>query len=116
MRKLVLIVFAVVLGVGIGFQVVQATDAPADGLKATNYGKKAPVVFDHSKHGDTSCDTCHHKAAEGKYKCGDCHKLTADKAPKIADAMHKKDTGKCWNCHRAKDAKAKKKCNECHLK
>ncbi len=116
MKKLLLLVAAVSFSLGLGLQAVQAKDAPADGLKVTNYGKKAPVTFDHSKHKDLSCETCHHKASEGEYKCGDCHKASAGDAPKFKDAAHKKGMGKCYDCHRAKGAKKKLKCNDCHKK
>ncbi len=114
MKKLVLFLAAVVFCAGVGLRAA-ATDAPADGLKVTNFGKKGVVTFDHSKHKDSGCETCHHNASEGKYKCGECHKAKAQgDAPSFKDAAHKRNMGKCWSCHRAKDAKKKLKCRDCH--
>lgn len=99
-----------------------AADAPKGPAPVTNFGKKDPVSFDHSKHKkadgkDVACVSCHHNEKDGKYKCSECHKAEAkDKAISLADAMHKKDVGKCWSCHRAEDAKKKMKCNDCHKK
>jgi len=115
MKKLVLIVAAVVFSVGLGLYGAQATDVPADGLKVMDFGKKAAVTFDHSKHKDMDCKDCHHNADDGKYKCGECHKAKAEgKAMSAKDAAHKKNVGKCWSCHRAKGAKNKLKCKDCH--
>ncbi|RMG97357.1 MAG: class III cytochrome c [Candidatus Dadabacteria bacterium] len=116
MKKLVLFAAAAVFSLGLALGAAQATDAPADGLKVTNYGKKPAVTFDHSKHtNQLKCEECHHKAGEGKYKCGECHKAKAEgDKPKLKDAAHKKEVGKCWGCHRAKNAKKKLKCNDCH--
>ena len=115
MKKLVLIVAALVFSVGLGLQAAHAMEAPADGLKVTNFGKKAGVTFDHSKHKDIDCKQCHHNADQGKYKCGECHKAKAQgKVPSFKNAAHKKNMGKCWDCHRAKDAVKKLKCKDCH--
>ncbi len=94
-----------------------AAEAPAQPLTVTNYGKKAPVTFDHAKHAGEgfTCVRCHHNEADGRYKCGECHKPEAEgSAIKIQDAFHGKEVGKCWSCHRAEDAAHKLKCNDCH--
>lgn len=94
-----------------------AADPPAQPVTVTNHGKKAPVVFDHAKHAGEgfACVRCHHNEAEGKYKCGECHKAEAEgAAPKLQDAIHGKEIGKCWSCHRSEEASHKLKCNDCH--
>lgn len=102
------------LGVG---SVLAAAAAPAGPVKVTNFSKKEPVTFDHAKHKDAKCVSCHHNEKDGKYKCGECHKAEDEgKTPKLPDAMHKKDAGKCWSCHRAEEAKNKFKCTDCHKK
>ena len=80
--------------------------------------KMGAVTFDHAKHGDVACVDCHHDEADGKFKCGGCHKAEPEgDIPKIKDAMHKKDSGKCRSCHFGKQATAKKlKCADCHKK
>ena len=116
MRKLVLLFAAAALLAG---GTAWAVDAPAKPVQVTNYGKKDAVTFDHAKHAGEkfTCAQCHHKEAEGKFKCGECHKAEAEGgAPKIQDAFHGKDVGKCWSCHRAENASHKLKCNDCHRK
>jgi hypothetical protein len=107
---------ALVLGVGLGH--AAATEPPAEPVRVTNYGKKAPVTFDHALHGQVDCAQCHHKQGDGEYTCGQCHGETAaDDAPKLKDAMHAKVTGKCYACHFGAEPQAKKlKCAECHVK
>ncbi len=119
MKKIVLFAAACVFSLGLAVGAAQATDAPADGLKVTNYGKKAAVTFDHSKHvKEAKCEQCHHKASEGKYKCGECHKAKADgDTPSMKKAAHNKERT-CWSCHnkRGKTPKKVLKCNQCHKK
>ncbi len=94
-----------------------AAEPPEGPIQVTNFGKKAVVSFDHSKHaGDGfTCESCHHKAGEGKFNCGECHKAEAEgDVPKLQDAAHAKDVGKCWSCHRSDEGVKKLKCNECH--
>jgi hypothetical protein len=115
MRKLIVLAVAALFSVSLGLGVALSAEAPKGPIKVTNFGKKAAVTFDHAKHKDIKCDTCHHMEKEGKYKCGDCHKAEAQgKVIKLMDAAHKKDVGKCWGCHRAADAKNKLKCADCH--
>jgi hypothetical protein len=120
MRKSILYATLVLAGLiltPLGAGSALAANPPDGPVKVTNFGKKNPVTFDHAKHKDLNCVSCHHKEKEGKYKCGECHKAEEQgKTPKLADAMHKKDVGKCWSCHRAEDAKNKFKCNDCHKK
>ena len=111
MRKLLVIAVALLFSAG----AAMAAEAPKGPIKVTNFGKKAPVTFDHAKHKEVKCVSCHHNEKDGKYKCGECHKAEGkDKTLSLADAMHKKDVGKCWSCHRADDAKKKMKCADCH--
>ncbi|MDF1554863.1 MAG: cytochrome c3 family protein [Deferrisomatales bacterium] len=91
-----------------------AKDAPAGPQKVTNYGEKPVATFNHDTHKDQGCATCHHNEGDGKYKCGECHKLEDGDAPKIKDAFHGKDKGTCYACHLLKDAEKKMKCKECH--
>lgn len=114
MKKLVLVAAAMVFSVGLALSAA-AADAPKGPVKVTNFGKKGAPTFDHSKHADVKCEQCHHNAKDGKFKCGECHKLEAEgNTPKIQDAMHGKDKGVCFACHRADDAKKKMKCADCH--
>lgn len=94
-----------------------AADPPAGPVQVTNFGKKAPVTFDHAQHAGkgVTCENCHHNAGDGKFKCGECHKAEAEgSTPKLQDAIHAKDVGKCWSCHRSDEGAKKMKCNECH--
>ncbi len=116
MNKLALAVTlfaAAALSAGLGW----TATPPAEPAPVTNFGKKAPVVFDHGLHAGEgfTCVQCHHNEAEGEYRCGACHKLEAEGGLlKIQDAFHGKDVGKCWSCHRAPDATHQLKCNDCH--
>lgn len=94
-----------------------AAQPPAGPAKVTNFGAKAPVVFDHAKHLEKApdCAACHHNGDKDAYKCGTCHGAEAkDKAPSIKDAMHGKEKGVCYACHLKTDAPNKKKCADCH--
>lgn len=115
MKRTVAILIAIAIPVAASI----AADMPAEPTAVTNYGKKAPVVFDHAKHagGGLECASCHHTADTGQYKCGECHKLeTENGAPPIKEAMHGKGTGVCYTCHLQKEAQNKMKCAECHVK
>ena len=117
MKKLVLIGAAVLFSVSLGLGAAVAKDAPKDVIKIEGFGKKEPVPFDHAKHKDVKCVDCHHNEADGKYKCSECHKAEDEgKAISFKDAAHKNDVGKCWKCHRDKDASHKLKCGDCHKK
>lgn len=115
MKKLIAVAIAVVFMVGAGLSAAVAADAPKGPIKVTNFGGKDAVTFDHAKH-KVDCETCHHNAKEGKFKCGDCHKGEAGKAPAMKDAAHEKEKGKCWGCHNKASANVKKelKCADCH--
>ncbi len=115
-KRLLFILTTALVAAGLAAGAAFAADAPTGPITVTNFGKKAPVQFDHAKHKDLKCAQCHHNEADGKYKCGDCHKLKAGDAPKIKDAFHKKGMGTCYDCHNAKGAKNKMKCNDCHKK
>lgn len=112
MKKFIVLV-AVCLYAAVAF----AVDAPPDGLKATNFGKKDVVTVNHSTHTAQTCVSCHHNEADGNYKCGDCHGAEeANGAPSFKDAAHKKDVGTCWKCHNKKspDVVQAFKCKDCH--
>jgi len=115
MRKLIVLAVALLFSLSLGLGAALSADAPKAPVKVTNFSKKPPVMYDHAKHKDAKCVSCHHNEKDGKYKCGECHKAEDEgKAIKLQDAMHKKDVGKCWSCHRAEDAKNKLKCADCH--
>ena len=113
MKKLILVVTAVMFALSLGLGAAVAKDAPGAPVKVSNFGKKKVVEFDHAKHKDLKCDQCHHKGMD-EPKCGACHKLDDGDAPKIKDAMHGKDKGSCYECHLQKDADKKLKCADCH--
>ncbi|MDW7709151.1 MAG: cytochrome c3 family protein [Deferrisomatales bacterium] len=99
------------------FGLAWAASPPAQPAPVTNFGKKAPVIFDHALHAGEgfTCVQCHHNEAEGEYRCGQCHKLeTEGGVLRIQDAFHGKDVGVCWSCHRAPEGTHKLKCNDCH--
>jgi hypothetical protein len=116
MKKLVLVAASALFALGLCLGSAQAADAPKGPVKVTNYGKKGEVTFDHAKHKDVKCKDCHHNEADGKYKCGECHKKDDGKAPKMEAAAHGKDKGVCFSCHKAEGAKNKLKCADCHAK
>ncbi|MDF1555521.1 MAG: cytochrome c3 family protein [Deferrisomatales bacterium] len=109
---------SLVLTLGTGLGNALATDPPGEPVRVTNYGEKAPVTFDHAKHGEVACVQCHHNQDDGQYKCGQCHgEAATEEAPKLKDAMHEKEDGKCYGCHFGPEPQAKKlKCAECHVK
>ena len=119
MRKLTLAA-ACTAALFLGAAAARAAEPPANPVKVeTAGGKKAPVAFDHKKHAAVKCEACHHTEGNpaGEHRCTKCHKLADDpttKAPKVEAAMHGKDKGKCFACHRAEDAKHKLKCADCH--
>jgi hypothetical protein len=106
---------AITLGL-LGAGPAAAADAPSGPVQVTNYGEKPPAQFNHDTHKDQDCVSCHHNEADGKYRCGACHKLDAGDAPKIKDAFHGKGKGTCYDCHLLKGADQKMKCAECHVK
>jgi hypothetical protein len=120
MKRLILATLSAILISGFGFGLAQAADAPKEPVKIeTAGGKKPPVLFEHSKHADQKCETCHHthNNEANEHRCVKCHKLADDeatKAPKIDTAMHGKDKGVCFKCHKAEDAVHKLKCADCH--
>jgi len=88
--------------------VLNAADAPADGLKLS--ATKKPVVFNHSTHKNAKCEACHHNW-DGKSaikKCSDsgCHD-NLDKKAKGKDSYYKamhskkaKNPQSCLSCHK----------------
>ena len=74
-----------------------AADAPA--APATLEAKNGNVTFEHSKHSQLKCETCHATAAGGK----------------IEGFGKEKAHGTCVECHK-KEAKGPAKCAECHKK
>ena len=76
--------------------VAAAATAPAEPHKIAN--KNGEIVFNHTTHKDTKCETCHGNATGGKIAftkesghklCQDCHKANKDKGAKIT----------CKSCH-----------------
>ncbi len=77
--------------------VVLAANPPADGAKMPS--KNGEITFNHSKHKDVKCETCHAgNAAGGKLEltkdtghklCQDCHKANKDKGASVS----------CKSCH-----------------
>lgn len=97
---------------------------PAKKLNADGTKKKGPVTFNHTKHGELGCVTCHHTEKELKTGgtpakgCFDCHTAAAkDKQVDTYEMIHGK-TAMCIACHKtdakAQAAKAPTKCKECH--
>ena len=73
-----------------------AATPPANPVKIPN--KNGEITFNHSKHKDVKCETCHGKAEGGKITftkesghqtCQDCHKANKDKGASIV----------CKTCH-----------------
>lgn len=118
MKKIIAIIAAYTIAMGI-LAAAFAADvaAPKNPVLVTNNGAKGVVIFDHGKHAGKGieCAACHHKAAEGQYKCGSCHGADEKGAtPSIKDAMHAKEKGVCYACHLKTEAVNKKKCADCH--
>ncbi len=128
-----MVVFSV-FAVGVAFAAINADgtmtinkDAkvfPTKKLNADGTKKKNPVTFNHKKHGEMGCVTCHHtqpelKAGDAAAKsCFECHGPEAkDKQVDTYELIHGK-TGKCLACHKtdakAQAAKAPTACKECH--
>lgn len=117
MKKFVLAAAVAVLAGTLAASAAPAVEPPAEPIQVTNFGKKAPVTFDHAKHTGEgfTCVQCHHRAAEGAYKCGQCHgEKASGETPKLRDAAHAKDRGACYSCHLASGAEHKFKCSDCH--
>jgi hypothetical protein len=76
--------------------VAAAATPPADGVKIPN--KNGEITFNHSKHKEVKCETCHGSPSGGKIAlskdsghklCQDCHKANKDKGASI----------NCKTCH-----------------
>lgn len=74
---------------------------------------KAPVTFEHAKHGEIKCVECHHKDDAGKEQaCSACHGAAADgKKLDLKEMFHKT----CRDCHKSLK-KGPQGCNDCHAK
>ena len=80
--------------------------AQEDGIVLeSNFGE---VAFDHSAHGDFSCEECHH-VGETDQSFTDCHNEDADIDAK--QAFHEN----CITCHQDQEA-GPTGCSECHEK
>jgi predicted CXXCH cytochrome family protein len=103
-----------------------AAKFPAKKLNADGTKKKNPVTFNHTKHGELGCATCHHTEKELKAGgtpakgCFDCHGPAASADGKQVDTyemIHGK-TAMCIACHKtdakAMAAKAPTACKEFH--
>lgn len=116
MRKLFVLLFALVIGVT--FASVVWSAAPPKEVKLE--AKMGTVTFQHEKHAverKFECKTCHHKGTDvEKVACAACHKDQAE-----GNVLSKKDSyhNTCRGCH---DQKAKAglnpptKCRDCHKK
>ncbi len=76
--------------------VAAAASAPTEPIKIPN--KNGEITFNHAKHKDVKCETCHGNATGGKITlnkeighktCLDCHKANKDKGAQIT----------CKSCH-----------------
>ncbi len=76
--------------------VAAAANPPAEPVKIPN--KNGEITFNHAKHKEVKCETCHGKAEGGKMKldkdsghklCQDCHKANKDKGASVV----------CKTCH-----------------
>ena len=76
-----------------------AVHAAAPTGPVTLEAKTGNVTFEHSKHSQLKCETCHASAAGGK----------------IEGFGKEKAHGTCVECHK-KEAKGPSKCAECHKK
>lgn len=101
-----------------------AAKFPAAKLNADGTKKKGPVTFNHTKHGELGCVSCHHTEKELKAGgtpaklCFDCHGPEAkDKQLNTYDMIHAKGA-MCIDCHKtdakATAAKAPTSCKGCH--
>ena len=103
-----------------------AAKFPAKKLNADGTKKKNPVTFNHTKHGELGCVSCHHTEKELKAGgtpaklCFDCHGPAPSADGKQLDTyemIHGK-TAMCLACHKtdakAMAAKAPTACKDCH--
>lgn len=137
MKRMILVTLAcTVLALGTMTLPVRAMDAPAEPveMKFPHEGAKFPPIMfpHHAQHLglECGCQSCHHKwDGTGEIKpCASagCHSDTSKankKQPTSYDsAFHARAAGhSCVGCHTAvlktdPNAKAPKKCNECHVK
>ena len=98
---------------------------PAKKLNADGTKKKNPVTFNHTKHGELGCATCHHSDKELKAGgtpaklCFDCHgpEKVGEKQVDTYEMIHGKGA-MCIDCHKtdaaATAAKAPTACKGCH--
>ena len=108
----------------VGLPMVQAVDAPADGVIKAPAGfpaTQSEVKFSHKGHAKTDCKVCHHKG-EASQKCASagCHDSTDPKDKTSEKSFYKayhdmKSEKSCMGCHK-KEAKGPTKCPECHPK
>lgn len=116
MRKLLVLLFALVIGISVTSLVWSAEPPKEVKLEA----KMGTVTFMHEKHAverKFECQTCHHKGIEAEQvACRSCHKDKAEGDVLAArDAFHKT----CRGCHEEKvkaGFKPPTKCKECHIK
>ncbi len=106
MKKLIILLTAIILVSAIATVVIAVTTGP-DEIKYTP--KMGTVTFNHLAHqGLTDCSTCHHT---GDYtQCKSCHGVDQN-APKSKDAYHKQ----CKNCHKEME-QGPTKCKGCHIR
>jgi hypothetical protein len=80
--------------------------------------KKAPVSFNHLKHGDDfDCSVCHHNVEKGAMdgnSCFECHGKDPDaNDPSVSSAKENPFHIRCRGCHKEK-GEGPTKCNDCH--
>jgi len=106
MNRSIIVFFAAVGFVFASLAAVSPLMAQEDGIVLeSNFGD---ATFNHSTHGDFSCEECHH-VGEADQACTDCHNEDADIDSK--QAFHEN----CITCHQDQEA-GPTGCSECHEK
>lgn len=128
MRKRVLALFVIVVGLILGFAFMPAysqEDITALADKAFEDSQRPAAVFVHEEHNEKAeieeCNVCHHLYKYGKkvedessedMGCSDCHKVKSGSPTRpFMKAYH----DLCKSCHQANKA-GPVTCGECHQK
>lgn len=107
MKRMLIVMFAVILVAAAAMAVVAADKGPAEIRLDASMGT---VTFDHAAHQQRAadCTTCHH---QGEFiSCHSCHDDNGA-APKAKTAFH----ALCKDCHTEMKS-GPTKCKECHSK
>jgi hypothetical protein len=133
-RTLLALITGVIVLAACAFAIAEtkAPDKPyvIDNSDVFKARKSTPVTFDHAKHKELACTTCHHEFKDGQNvwkegqevkKCSACHKLEADgKIVKLYAAFHADSEHSCVGCHEKMKKEQKKSgpttCAQCHPK